>query len=73
MAYADYQRYRANGWIIGSGAMESTCKQVVSQRLKGAGRQWSERGAIAMAELITVRLNNGWDDLWTQSPMRQAA
>ncbi|MSU80621.1 MAG: ISKra4 family transposase, partial [Gemmataceae bacterium] len=27
----DYPRYLANGWFIGSGAMESACKTVVGQ------------------------------------------
>jgi len=41
----DYPTYEANGWYIGSGAIESACKTVVGQRLKGAGMRWSERGA----------------------------
>jgi hypothetical protein len=69
----DYLLYRDKGWIIGSGAMESTCKQVVGQRLKGAGRQWSESGAVAMAELTNLRLNNQWDELWLTRPMQRAA
>ena len=32
----DYPRYRANGWLIGSGHVESACKGVVGLRLKGA-------------------------------------
>jgi hypothetical protein len=33
----DYPRYLANGWMIGSGTVESACKTVVAQRLKQAG------------------------------------
>jgi len=29
----DYPRYRANGWLIGSGHIESACKGVIGQRL----------------------------------------
>ena len=29
----DYPRYLANGWQIGSGPVESSCKRVVTQRL----------------------------------------
>ena len=36
----DYPRYIANGWSIGSGAMESACKTVVAQRLKLSGMRW---------------------------------
>src|SRR5262249_20759387 len=31
----EYPEYRAEGWQIGSGAVESACKTVVGQRLKG--------------------------------------
>lgn len=71
--FTAYNLYRQKGWIIGSGAMESTCKQVVSQRLKGSGRQWSEKGAEAMAQLVTLRLNNQWDSFWQDRPLQRAA
>ena len=38
----DYPTYEANGWFIGSGAVESACKTVVGSRLKGSGMRWSE-------------------------------
>jgi hypothetical protein len=38
----DYPTYEANGWFIGSGAVESACKTVVGQRMKGSGMRWSE-------------------------------
>ena len=44
MAYADY---RAAGWDIGSGMIESGCKTVIGQREKGAGMvlvAWVMRG-----------------------------
>jgi hypothetical protein len=37
----DYPRYLAHGWQIGSGPVESACKTVVGQRLKGAGMRWA--------------------------------
>jgi len=45
----DYPTYRARGWQIGSGPVESACKRVVGQRLKGAGMRWGEDGADAGA------------------------
>ena len=39
----DYPTDEANGWFIGSGAVESACKTVVGQRLKGSGMRWGER------------------------------
>ena len=42
----DYPAYRAKGWQIGSGSVESACKQV-GHRLKGTGMRWSPEGAEA--------------------------
>src|SRR5262249_48755250 len=47
----EYPKYRANGWQIGTGMMESTCKQLVGMRLKGPGMHWTEAGALAMTAL----------------------
>lgn len=47
----DYPTYEANGWFIGSGAVESACKTVVGQRLKGSGMRWSEAGAHAVCHV----------------------
>lgn len=47
----DYPSYEANGWYIGSGAVESACKTVVGQRLKGSGMRWSEAGAHALCHV----------------------
>src|SRR5437870_143491 len=72
-AYTDYVEYKAKGYAIGSGMLESTCKQVVGQRLKGSGRQWSDAGAAAMAQLIVHRLNDDWDVFWASRPAHRAA
>lgn len=63
----DYPRYVANGWQIGSGPVESGCKRLVTQRLKGAGMRWSPRGTDAMCHLRALLLchPNQWDDYWT--------
>lgn len=34
-----YPAYRAAGYLIGSGTVESSCKQIVTQRLKCSGAQ----------------------------------
>jgi hypothetical protein len=72
VAFMDYFEYRAGGYVIGSGQMEATCKQIVGQRLKGSGRQWSEAGALAMATLISYRLNGDWNAFWATNPLRRA-
>jgi len=70
VAITDYVDYRAGGMVIGSGIMESTCKQLVGRRLKGSGRQWSEGGATA---LIGQRINGTWDAFWASRPIHRAA
>lgn len=73
VAITDYVDYRARGLVIGSGIMESTCKQLVGQRLKGSGRQWSEGGALAMTALIAQRINGTWEPFWASRPIQRAA
>lgn len=62
----DYPRYRANGWLIGSGHIEAACKSVVGQRLKGNGMRWSEAGANAVCHLRALFKSEAgqWDAFW---------
>ena len=46
LPHMDYPTDRAKGWQIGSGPVESACKRVVGQRLKGAGMRWGEEGVV---------------------------
>jgi hypothetical protein len=66
----DYPRYVANGWQIGSGPVESGCKRVVTQRLKGAGMRWGEYGTHAMCHLRALLLchPDQWTHAWAASP-----
>ncbi|HET8522390.1 MAG TPA: hypothetical protein VFL82_04095, partial [Thermomicrobiales bacterium] len=59
-----YHRYRAAGWDIGSGMIESGCKTVIGQREKGAGMRWSDAGAQAVANVRLLLFNTEWDDFW---------
>ena len=60
-----YPTYRASGWQIGTGMMESTCKQLVGQRLKGPGMHWTEQGALAVTALRVNDLNGNWKTFWS--------
>jgi hypothetical protein len=66
----DYPEYLSRGWYIGSGAVESACKAVVNQRLKGAGRRWGERGAHAVCHVRALyRGERGqWEAFWDHTP-----
>ena len=65
----DYPRYRANGWEIGSGPVESACKTVVAQRLKLAGMRWREPGTDSVCHLRALfKSERGqWEAFWNPS------
>lgn len=65
----DYPTYEANGWYIGSGAVESACKTVVGQRLKGSGMRWSEPGSHALCHVRALYRSehSQWTDFWRRS------
>jgi hypothetical protein len=65
----DYPTYEANGWFIGSGAVESACKTVVGQRLKGSGMRWGEAGGDAVCHVRALyRSERGqWDAFWDRA------
>lgn len=67
----EYPEYEANGWYIGSGAVESGCKTVVNQRLKGTGMRWSEAGAHDVCHVRALyRSEPGqWESFWQRDTL----
>jgi hypothetical protein len=65
-----YPRYVANGWQIGSGPVESACKTVVANRLKGSGMRWGEDGSNAVCHLRALYLSQPgqWEAFWQDHP-----
>ena len=59
----DYAQYRNFGYQIGSGSMESGCKQLGLARLKIAGARWSSNGATLVAKARATYLSGDWDEL----------
>jgi hypothetical protein len=66
----DYPTYLANGWQIGSGPVESACKTVVSNRLKGGGMRWGEPGSDGVCHLRALFLSQPtqWEAFWRNHP-----
>ena len=64
----DYPTYLARGWQIGSGPVESACKTVVGNRLKGGGMRWGLDGSDSVCHLRAAYLSEPscWDALWNQ-------
>jgi len=46
-----YDAYRASKLPIGSGTIESACKNVIGGRMKQGGMTWSEAGADGMLQI----------------------
>ena len=59
-----YARFRARGFPIGSGMVESANKTVVEQRLKGAGMHWDRGSVDPMLALRCAVCNDRWDATW---------
>lgn len=64
----DYAAYRARGLQIGSGPIESACKQLVSARLKLAGMIWDAEGAEAVAVVRAWLKSERWDEAMRLRP-----
>lgn len=67
----DYPRYRAQGWLIGTGLIESTARQLVGLRLKGPGMHWCPHGATAITALRAQDLNGRWHAFWKSLTLAQ--
>lgn len=61
-----YQQFRAEGFPIGSGGVESAIKQF-KHRLTGAGMRWSRAGAERMVTIRAAVMAGTLYDLWQQA------
>jgi hypothetical protein len=57
-----YATFRAQGLQVGSGSIESGCKQVIGARLKQAGMRWSREGARAVAKARAWWKSEWWEE-----------
>jgi len=58
-----YATFDLNGFYIGSGSVESACKQYGHGRLKQAGMRWKAEGIEAIAHLRSALLNRRTDNI----------
>ena len=59
----NYQAIARQGWPIGSGAVESACRQRQG-RFKGCGQFWTPAGLHNLCALADALQNGHWDELW---------
>ena len=63
---------RKRGLPVGSGFVESVCKLIVGNRLKGAGRHWSKAGANGLLAIRCCLENTRWPDFLDWRAVRVA-
>ena len=57
----NYPDYKARGFFVGSGAIESANKVIVQRRLKQAGMRWGVSGAQSLLTLRAKVESGLWD------------
>jgi hypothetical protein len=62
-ARMDYATYRRKGYQIGSGTVESACKQLGILRMKVPGATWNRQGARFTAKARAAFLSDQWEIL----------
>jgi hypothetical protein len=62
-ARMNYRELAERGWPIGSGAVESACRQRQC-RFKRPGQFWTANGLRHLGALIEVQSNGHWHNLW---------
>ena len=67
----DYPAFRARGFPIGSGAIESCAKNLIQARQAQAGMRWSTAGAQCLASLRALHRSGRWDAFWHPQPQRR--
>jgi hypothetical protein len=65
-----YPQFRAQGWPIGSGIVESGNKLVVEARLKGSGMHWARSHVNPMVAIRNILCSDRWKQEWPQIAAR---
>ena len=60
-----YHEYLAEGYPIGSGVAEGTCRNLVKDRMELTGMRWEQCGAQMMIYLRALYLNDEWNTFIT--------
>jgi hypothetical protein len=69
----NYNAFKAAGYPVGSGEIESAHKYVPQKRLKLPGACWHPHSVNPMLALRVLRANNWWNEFWNKRLERKAA
>lgn len=64
--FMDYDAMKSQGYPIGSGIVESACKQIVSERMKLSGMRWKKEGGQQTMTLRCLLLSGIWDKVYNR-------
>lgn len=67
----NYAHALDEGWDIGSGPTEATCK-TLTLRIKRPGMKWDRDNAAAMMNLLALRESGQWDLYWNREARNAA-
>ena len=59
-----YPAFRAAGFPLGSGTVESACNTLVGWRMKHRGQRWIDSGANAILAVRSAILSDRWLEAW---------
>ncbi|TWU40384.1 hypothetical protein Poly51_63980 [Rubripirellula tenax] len=62
--FMDYAGMKSRGYPIGSGVVESACKQIVSERMKLSGMRWKKEGGQHAMTLRCLLLSGVWEAVY---------
>lgn len=71
--YMHYDEYLKQGYPIGSGVVEGTCRHLVRDRMERTGMHWELEGAQAMLNTRSIFLSGQWDDFIEYRIQREQA
>ena len=63
-SFMNYAALKEQEYPIGSGVVESACKQIVSERMKLSGMRWHRGGAQRAMTLRCILLSGVWDAVY---------
>jgi len=68
-----YPEFRASGFCVSSGVVESGCKNAIGARLKQSGMHWSLEGSNAIIALRCAKLSGRLEDFFERRAQRRCA